>query len=168
MIWGSITMRSPIDLVFINGNLTGQRYIDEVLQPVVVPFLRQNNAILQDDNARPHRAARIQQYLQQRNIQHIDWPARLPDLSPIEHVWDILGQGVRNRDPQPKTTIIGSSSTWGIQQNSPVHDRQINNEHATSLWGMHTSKWRTHLLLTVTLDILWSMDRQCLCWNVVC
>lgn len=103
MIWGSITMRSPIDLVFINGNLTGQRYTDEVLQPVVVPCLRQNNAILQDDNARPHRAAHIQLYLQQRNIQHIDWPARLPDLSPIEHVWDILGQGVRNRDPQPKT-----------------------------------------------------------------
>jgi hypothetical protein len=102
MIWGGITMRSRTDLVVINGNLTGQRYIDKVLQPVVVPFLRQNNAILQDDNARTHRAARVQQYIQQRNIQHIDWPARSPDLSPIEHLWDILGQGVRNRNRQPK------------------------------------------------------------------
>ena len=31
-------------------------------------------------------------------IQTLDWPARSPDLNPIEHVWDMLGRNVRQRD----------------------------------------------------------------------
>ena len=55
-----------------------------------------------DDNSRPHRARIVQQFLQQNNVDHLDWPARFPDLSPIEHVWDILGQRVRKRVPRPR------------------------------------------------------------------
>ena len=80
-----------------------QRYINEVLQPVVLPFVQQHNVVLQYDNARPHRARIVQQFLQQNNVDHLDWPARSPDLSPIEHVWDILGQRVRQRVPGPRT-----------------------------------------------------------------
>ena len=80
-----------------------QRYINEVLQPVVLPFVQQHHVVLQDDNARPHRARIVQQFLQQNNVDHLDWPARSPDLSPIEHVWDILGQRVRQRVPRPRT-----------------------------------------------------------------
>ena len=53
-------------------------------------------------NARPHRARIVQQFLQQNNVDHLDWPARSPDLS-IEPVWDILGQRVRQRVPRPRT-----------------------------------------------------------------
>ena len=56
-----------------------------------------------DDNARPHRARIVQQFLQQNNADHLNWPAPLPDLSPIEHVWVILELLVRQRVPQPRT-----------------------------------------------------------------
>ena len=92
-----------VHLVVINGNLTGQRYIDEVLRPVVVPFLRQHQCQFQDDNARPHRARIVQEFLRQNNVVRIEWPARSPDMSPIEHVWDILGRRVRSRTPRPRT-----------------------------------------------------------------
>ncbi|GFV51662.1 transposable element Tcb2 transposase [Trichonephila clavipes] len=45
-------------------------------------------AIFQQDIARPHTARVAQDFL--RHFQTIPWPARSPDLSPAEHVWDQL------------------------------------------------------------------------------
>ena len=55
---GGISWRYKTPLVVIEGNLTTMRYIDEVLEPVVVPCF-QNHAdvtLYQQDNARPHSA----------------------------------------------------------------------------------------------------------------
>ena len=41
MVWAGISAMAKTDLVFSDGNLNGQRYIDEVLTPNVLPFLRQ-------------------------------------------------------------------------------------------------------------------------------
>ena len=94
MVWGGISVHSRTELLVRNGTLTGQRYVSEMLQPVVLPFVQQHHVVLQDDNARPYWARIVQQFLQQKNVDHLDWPAQSSDLSPIEHVWDILGQRV--------------------------------------------------------------------------
>ena len=59
MVWAGVSANARTDLVFINGHLNGQRYINELLTPHVLSFLRQMpdpNPIFQDDNALPHRA----------------------------------------------------------------------------------------------------------------
>ena len=99
MVWAGVTADRRTDLVVVPGILTGQRYIDEILRPHVVPFLRLmgNNGIFQDDNARPHRARIVDGFLQANNMRHLEWPAMSPDLSCIEHVWDVLGRAVQKR-----------------------------------------------------------------------
>ncbi|GFW58751.1 transposable element Tc1 transposase [Trichonephila clavipes] len=79
----------PVHLIVMRGTLTGQRYVDDTLRPLVGPFLNGlPGAIFQQDNARPH-TARVAQYFL-RHFQTLPWPARSPDLSPVEPVRDQL------------------------------------------------------------------------------
>ncbi|GFX30195.1 transposable element Tcb1 transposase [Trichonephila clavipes] len=87
MVWGGIGYHSCIPLVCISGTLKSQRYISEVLEPVVLPY-RQGmaSAILQQDNARPHVARIVQRLFINHQIELLPWPARPSDLSPIENM----------------------------------------------------------------------------------
>ncbi|GFU79403.1 transposable element Tcb1 transposase [Trichonephila clavipes] len=61
-----------------------------------------------DDNATCHRTLAVQDCLDSEGIQRLVWPARSPDLNPIENVWDALGRQVagRNYPPTNKNTLI--------------------------------------------------------------
>ena len=99
MVWGAISYDSRSPLVRIRGTLTSRRYVDEVLQPVVLPYLQQlQDSIFQQDNATSHTALVSRHALQ--NIQLLPWPAMSPDLSPIEHIWDGIGRRLSVM-PQP-------------------------------------------------------------------
>ncbi|UYV60607.1 hypothetical protein LAZ67_1001647 [Cordylochernes scorpioides] len=101
MVWGSIAYDSRSPLLRIRGTMTAQRYVDDVLRPVTLPYLQGvPNALYQQDNARPHTARISQQALQ--DVQMLPWPPYSPDLSPIEHVWDIIGRRLHAL-PQPRS-----------------------------------------------------------------
>jgi hypothetical protein len=52
MVWGVIVYGSRSCLLFIRRSMTAQRYVQEVLQPVVVPYIRQGaDTLFQQDNA---------------------------------------------------------------------------------------------------------------------
>lgn len=107
MFWGGISWETRTELVPIQGGaLNALRYVETILQDHVVPFMPfiGSESLLMHDNARPHKARCVSEYLKTTNIHTIDWPARSPDLNPIEHVWDHLKRKVRSRD-QPPTTL---------------------------------------------------------------
>ncbi|GFV18260.1 transposable element Tcb1 transposase [Trichonephila clavipes] len=91
MVWVAIAYGSWSTLIVMRGTLTGQRYVDDILRHNVGPFLNGlSGAIFQQDNARPHTAKVAQDFL--RHFQTLPWPARFPDLSTVEHVWDQLNR----------------------------------------------------------------------------
>ena len=106
MVWGGISRDGKTDLhVFQNGTLTGDRYINEILDVYVKPYAGAvgENFILMDDNARPHRARSVERYLEHETIERLDWPSRSPDANPIEHVCNVLQTAISRRNVQPQS-----------------------------------------------------------------
>jgi transposase len=103
MVWGCISHDCKLDLVTIQGNLTGDQYIRDVLQPVVVPHFDNyplaTRPVYMDDNARLHRSRAVTAYLQSEAVTSVPWPAMNPDLNPIEHIWDMLGHRIHAWEP---------------------------------------------------------------------
>ncbi|GFW67291.1 hypothetical protein TNCV_3337921 [Trichonephila clavipes] len=52
------------------------------------------------DNARPHVLKTVRDFCSAQRMQLLPWPAYSSDMSPIEHVWDLVGLRLA-RDPRP-------------------------------------------------------------------
>ncbi|GFX49808.1 transposable element Tcb2 transposase [Trichonephila clavipes] len=91
--------------IFDAGSVNGTRYCNEILLPYV-RLLRGAMGLqflFMDDNAPCHRTVAAEQLLESEDIERMDWPARSPDLNPIEHVWDFLGRRLAARTLPPVT-----------------------------------------------------------------
>ncbi|GBM41878.1 hypothetical protein AVEN_161394-1 [Araneus ventricosus] len=75
MVWAGIMLdgRKPLH-VFERGTVTGVRYRDEILEPYVRLFRGavRHEFILMDDNARPHTALLVHEFLESEDIRRMD------------------------------------------------------------------------------------------------
>ena len=87
--------------------MTAVRYRDEVLEPIVRLYAAAVGPtfVLMDDNAHPHRAAIVDDYLESEGVARRACPAYSPELNPIENPWDALDRAVSARFPPPAILI---------------------------------------------------------------
>lgn len=104
-IWGGISLDGRTELMVTRQSINAERYRDLCLIPHIIPYANNigNAFILVDDNARPHRARLINNFLEDNDIRRLNWPARSPDMNPIEHVWARLGRQLSLQDEPPQT-----------------------------------------------------------------
>ena len=126
MVWGGIchggiTLLVVLDIQAGPGNgVTAQRYVDQVLRPVTVPFLAAHPGMtLMQDNARAHTARLTTQFLQQNNVNVLPWPAMSPDMNPIEHVWDQMGYALARLNVRPRNVVELRQAVLQAWQNIP-------------------------------------------------
>ena len=84
------------------SDVTGAVY-RRVLEDHLVPHGRawyHNNWLLADDNAMRHRDCIVDAYRHEQDIICMDWAPYRPDINSIEHMWDGIGRGLEELDPQ--------------------------------------------------------------------
>ena len=120
-IWGAFHSRGKSELHVLDGNMDQYQYI-RVLETKMLPFARrdfQANFVFQDDNAPAHRARRVMDFLENENVQHMDWPAMSPDLNPIENLWSEISRGLNNMDNPPTNVAELTQAVVDIWRDIP-------------------------------------------------
>ena len=94
MVRGALSDDHLIQLKVVTETLNAKKYQDQILESGVrspLDSLDGQNMVLRDDIARPHCTRIIEENKNQQNIASLPRPSLVPDLNPIEHVWDKLG-----------------------------------------------------------------------------
>ena len=68
MVWAGISRNFKTGLHIVRGRLNAMTYRDTILQPIVVPFMKNGLTLLQQDNARPHTARITTDFLRQQAV----------------------------------------------------------------------------------------------------
>ncbi|GFT15567.1 transposable element Tc1 transposase [Trichonephila clavipes] len=84
MIWGAISFDSRTPLVIIRGTLTAKRYFDDILSTVLLQYSALFFSKIMPDHIRQVFLCTILHL-----VKHF---LGQPDLSPIQHVWDMMGR----------------------------------------------------------------------------
>ena len=95
MVHGALSDDHLIQLKVVTGTLNAQKkHQDEIMESGVrspLNSLDGQNMVLRRDIARPHCTHIIEEYKNQQNFANLPRLSLLPDLNPIEHLWDKLG-----------------------------------------------------------------------------
>ena len=95
-VWGGIFGNFKTPLVRLQGRVTADVYVHDILRPYVLPFLHANEGgILMHDNAPPHTARLTKEFIVSEGVEVLPWPAVSPDFNPIENVWASMKTALR-------------------------------------------------------------------------
>jgi transposase len=92
MFWGCFSKHGTGPLVSLFGTMDGPKYV-EVLKENLLPDLELAKSTipgrwrLMQDNAPCHTSRLVKRFLEEEDIEFIDWPPYSPDLNPIENIW---------------------------------------------------------------------------------
>lgn len=113
-----------IEPFFYEYNLNGQRYLS-LLQNHIIPAIRNivpedqlNNVWFQQDGCPAHNSRNVQEYLSEvfderiiSNNGAIPWPARSPDLTPLDfYLWGYIKNEIYEFEPPENVHVLRARS----------------------------------------------------------
>ena len=102
-VWGCINGTGTGCCHTYTGRLNAAEYIEvleNALKPSIELLTNDENFMFQQDNAPCHTANVVKAWFDENSIEVLSWPARSPDLSPIEHIWSYLDRKLCEKQPR--------------------------------------------------------------------
>eukprot|EP00644_Phytophthora_capsici_P018713 jgi/Phyca11/132462/e_gw1.168.7.1 len=96
MVWGAFSFKGRSKLAVLVGRQASTHYIETVSE-FLLPFAHSQyglDYIYQQDNASIHTSRETMDFFEEQKIKLLDWPARSPDLNPIENLWAMMARTV--------------------------------------------------------------------------
>jgi hypothetical protein len=124
MIWAAIGPGYKSDLILIDGHVNSQSYVKLLLDNdafVKMAADYDGNYVFQQDNASSHVSAYALAWFGAMSIPTLvpKWPAKGPDLSPVERVWNLGEDGAglsAGMPPQAVDAAIGLVDSITIEE----------------------------------------------------
>ncbi len=152
MLWTGVFYGQRTQVHFIDVILNAQRYRDEILRPIVVPFIHDHDLMLEHDNAWPHVTRICTQFLEAENIQFLHGHYTHRTCHPLS-MFGMLWIGVY--DSVFQFLPISSNSAQQLKKSGPTFHRPQSTTWSTLCEGdvLHCMR-----KMMVTEDTDWFKD----------